>query len=148
VALRFLLILVALLASACATAPPESPSVSRAADLADTMVGTPYRFGGASPSTGFDCSGLVHFSFMRAGLGVPRSTEEQRRASRAIGLSELQRGDLLFFYENRVKDAHVGIYLGGGRFVHAPSSGKSVRRDSLDSPYWRRNLSGARRLNI
>jgi cell wall-associated NlpC family hydrolase len=110
------------------------------------MVGKPYRYGGESPSAGFDCSGLVQYSFRQAGLRVPRSTEAQLRASRRVPRSQLRPGDLVFFDQDGKKKGHVGIYLGNGRFVHAPSSGKRVRTDSLDSRYWKRHLSDTRRL--
>ena len=135
----------------CASAPPaervEVPAdaAQRAAELAAKMVGRPYRFGGASPSTGFDCSGLVYFSYRQAGIRLPRSTEDQLRASSPVALSQLRDGDLIFFDQEGKKNSHVGIYLGGGRFVHAPSSGKYVRMDKLSSAYWRRHLSDTRR---
>lgn len=110
------------------------------------MVGKPYRYGGSTPA-GFDCSGLIHFSYTKAGVSVPRSTEEQRRSSKHIRVAELRRGDLLFFHQEGKKNSHVGIYLGGGEFVHAPSSGKRVRSDRLDSRYWREHLSEVRRIN-
>jgi len=116
-----------------------------AADYALRMVGKPYRFGGSSPSTGFDCSGLVQFSFRQAGSTVPRTTDAQRHASKPIRLSHLQRGDLVFFDQEGKKNSHVGIYVGGREFVHAPSSGKQVRRDRLDVLYWRNHISEARR---
>jgi cell wall-associated NlpC family hydrolase len=109
------------------------------------MVGKPYRYGGSSPS-GFDCSGLVQYSYRQAGIALPRSTDEQRSASRLVKLGDLRRGDLLFFNQEGKKYGHLGIYIGDGRFVHAPSSGKSVRSDRLDSPYWKKHLSEARRL--
>jgi murein DD-endopeptidase len=144
---RFVLIgLFSLVVAGCANAT-EASAAERAAVHAAGMVGKPYRFGGADPSTGFDCSGLVHYSFRKAGLVVPRSTDAQRRASRPVRLSELQRGDLLFFDQQGKKNSHVGIYVANGEFVHAPSSGKRVRRDRLDAPYWRRHISEARRLN-
>lgn len=143
--------------AACASAPPQaappmpqeqSPkgaSVgSRAAQHAAKMVGAPYRFGGSNPSTGFDCSGLIQYSYRQAGLVIPRSTAEQRRA--AVGVSDLREGDLLFFDQEGKKNSHAGIYLGNGYFIHAPSSGKRVRMDRLESPYWRRHLSEVRRL--
>lgn len=113
--------------------------------MAVKMVGKPYRMGGAAPSTGFDCSGLVHFSYRQAGIVVPRSTEQQLLASRAVARSKLRRGDLVFFDQEGKKKSHVGIYLGDGRFVHAPSSGKHVRVDRLGSRYWQAHLSDARR---
>lgn len=134
-------------AKAVAMAPGETGRgvADRAAHYALKLVGMPYRYGGSHPSTGFDCSGLVQFSFRQAGVGVPRSTEEQRRASQPVRVADLRPGDLLFFDQEGKKNSHVGIYVGGGTFVHAPSSGKQVRTDRLNSPYWRKSLSEARR---
>ena len=92
---------------------------------AQSMIGKPYRYGGDSPSRGFDCSGLVQYSHRVAGIDVPRTSTQQHRSARAIALHDLQPGDLLFF-RIQGKTGHVGIYLGEGRFVHAPSSGKHV----------------------
>jgi murein DD-endopeptidase len=141
--------LMLLAVAACASAPASrvesGPGAAQsAASHALKMVGKPYRYGGSSPS-GFDCSGLVQFSFGQAGVVVPRSTEEQRRASTRVALSKLRRGDLLFFEQEGKKNSHLGIYLGEGRFVHAPSSGKQVRTDRLDAPYWKKHLSEVRR---
>ena len=119
-----------------------------AASNAAKMIGKPYRFGGSSPSGGFDCSGLVYFSFRQAGVSLPHSTEQQRSSSRPVRLANLRRGDLLFFDQEGKKNSHVGIYLGAGKFVHAPSSGKKVRSDRLDNPYWKKHLSEARRLAV
>ena len=141
----------ALLLGACATAPvpqkvdSDAGAAERAAGYALNMVGKRYRYGGAGPATGFDCSGLVQFSYRRAGVRLPRSTEHQLVSSRPISRSQLRRGDLVFFDQEGRKNSHVGIYLGAGRFVHAPSSGKRVRTDRLDSPYWARHLSSIRR---
>lgn len=133
--------------------PSESRSVvgrgsagDAAAEHAAGLVGKPYRYGGASPSTGFDCSGLVQWSYAQAGRKLPRSTDDQREASRHIRVSDLRRGDLLFFHQEGKKHGHVGIYVGNGEFVHAPSSGKRVRRDRVDTPYWSKHLSEARRI--
>ncbi len=139
--------------SGCASAPVASSGSTRpsapdrgdaAAALAAKMVGKPYKYGGASPA-GFDCSGLVYYSFRHAGVALPHNTVKQRSATRLIKVAELQRGDLLFFDQEGKKHGHVGIYLGEGRFVHAPSSGKSVRNDALSNPYWKKHLSEARR---
>jgi cell wall-associated NlpC family hydrolase len=119
----------------------------RASTYAAQMVGKPYRTGGAAPATGFDCSGLVQFSFRQAGVILPRSTAEQRQAAARVRVSHLRHGDLLFFDLQGKRNSHVGIYVGDGQFVHAPSSGKRVRRDRLDSPYWRKHLSEARRFD-
>ena len=146
----FLAAIVAL--AGCASAPPKESapkppaSADRAAGYALKMVGKPYRYGGASPSRGFDCSGLVQYSYAHAGLRLPHDTEAQWRLSKPIPPAQLRRGDLIFFDEKGGRNSHVGIYLGDGTFVHAPSSGKTVRRDRLDSPYWKKHLSGLRRI--
>jgi cell wall-associated NlpC family hydrolase len=137
----------------CANAPQPTERAAggvgeRAAQQAAELVGKPYRYGGASPSTGFDCSGLVQWSYAQAGRKLPRSTDEQRAAANRIKVSELRRGDLIFFDQEGKKHSHVGIYVGNGEFVHAPSSGKRVRRDRLDAPYWSKHISEARRLNV
>jgi cell wall-associated NlpC family hydrolase len=147
-----------LLLAACAGAPPSEPGLSsaapgrsldamagEAAGHAVEMLGKPYRFGGASPEAGFDCSGLVHFSYLQAGVRLPHNTDRLRVASKPVELAALRRGDLLFFDHEGKKNSHVGIYLGGGAFVHAPSTGKTVRSDRLDSSFWKRHLSEARR---
>ncbi|MDH4192221.1 MAG: C40 family peptidase, partial [Betaproteobacteria bacterium] len=79
------------------------------------------------------------------GLALPRQTDDQLRRGRHVSTSQLLRGDLLFFDQDGKRASHVGVYLGGGKFVHAPSTGKRVRVDSLDSAYWRRYLSDTRR---
>lgn len=130
--------------SAGAAASAQSPADVAAAS-AQRMVGKPYRYGGTTPA-GFDCSGLVLFSYRQAGVSLPRDTQQQRRATKRVKLAELKRGDLLFFDQEGRKASHVGIYLGGRRFVHAPSSGKAVRNDTLDNPYWKKHLAEIRRL--
>jgi cell wall-associated NlpC family hydrolase len=154
--MRALLFLCILAVAGCAT-PQRTPlaaagSTKPTAELRDDaamhaqkMVGKPYKYGGASPS-GFDCSGLVLYSYKRAGLVLPHGTDRQRSVSRPIKLADVRRGDLLFFNQEGKKFGHVGIYVGEGKFVHAPSSGKSVRSDRLDTPYWRKHLSEARRI--
>ena len=145
-------LLVALLALAgCGSTPPAASSsaggsaADRAATHALKMVGKPYRYGGASPA-GFDCSGLVLYSYKQAGVSLPHGTDQLRKRARLIKASELKRGDLIFFDQEGKKNSHVGIYLGDGTFVHAPSSGKSVRSDRLDNPYWKKHLSERRRI--
>jgi murein DD-endopeptidase len=149
--LRLSTVLTMLALAGCASAPAsraQAPAGAgeRAAAHALKMIGKPYRYGGTSPSTGFDCSGLVQFSYRQAGVALPRSTEDQLRTASRVRLSSIRRGDLLFFDEEGKKKSHVGIYLGDGRFVHAPSSGKQVRTDTLDSPYWKKHLAEARRI--
>jgi len=155
---RIVLAALLLLVGACATnavqRAPESaqaqPSAvgsvaSRAADNALGMLGKPYRHSGNTPA-GFDCSGLVQYSYSKAGVNLPRATQAQRREGRPVSATELRRGDLVFFDQEGKKSSHVGIYVGQGRFVHAPSTGGRVRTDGLDATYWRTHFVEARRL--
>jgi len=102
------------------------------------QVGTPYRYGGASPA-GFDCSGLVQYTHLAAGVRVPRSTKAQKKASQRVRGSRRQPGDLLFFRIG-FNSYHVGILVDDERFVHAPSSGKRVQLSRIDNPYWEKRL--------
>jgi cell wall-associated NlpC family hydrolase len=108
----------------------------RAAAVALNQVGVPYRYGGSSPS-GFDCSGLVHYSYANAGKTVPRTTAGLWADLAPVETRDMRTGDLLFF---RIagKMSHVGMYLGGGRFVHAPSTGRVVTVERLGSDYYRK----------
>ena len=116
----------------------------KAASIALQQVGVPYRYGGANP-TGFDCSGLVQYAYGRAGEQVPRTTGQLWNSAETVENAQLLSGDLLFFRIDG-KMQHVGIYIGGGEFVHAPSSGKKVTTARLDSPYYRKALLRAGRL--
>jgi cell wall-associated NlpC family hydrolase len=115
-----------------------------AAQHALSLQGKPYRYGGNTPQ-GFDCSGLVQYSYTRAGARLPRSTEGQWAGSRSVSSREIRPGDLLFFHEEGRRNSHVALYIGNNRFVHSPSSGKRVSTASLSDPYWRQNFSAARR---
>ena len=112
------------------------------------LVGTPYRYGGNTPEAGFDCSGLVGFVFRdAAGLALPRSTRELIDIpAREIKRDELQPGDLVYFNPAGGRVSHIGIYVGEGRFVHAPSRGGTVRLDALGNDYWNRHFVGAKRV--
>ena len=118
---------------------------AKAADIAVAMVGKSYRYGGNKPARGFDCSGLVQYSYAKAGKKVPRSTRQQKRYSSNISLKNIKKGDLLFFNQQGKNSSHVGIYLGNQRFVHAPSSGKKVRISEF-SAYWQKHLASSRRI--
>jgi len=120
-------------------------SAAQAADAALAQVGRPYRYGGDTPA-GFDCSGLVRFSYLQVGVPVSRETRTLREQARLIHAADLRRGDLVFFDQEGKKYSHVGIYVGDGHFVHAPSSGGRVRTDRLDSQYWKRHFVEARRI--
>lgn len=140
-------IFVLALLTGCGHAPvePETTLGQRAVEHALAMVGKPYRYGGNTPK-GFDCSGLVQYSYARAGLSLPHGTRNLLRSSRRIARDELQRGDLVFFTQEGRKSGHVALYLGDDRFVHAPSSGKKVHVAGFDDPYWKRHFTEARRL--
>ncbi len=125
-------------------APGRHPG-ERIAALAHSLVGIPYRYGGAHPAEGFDCSGLVFFTHRQVNLRIPRTSRDQYRAARPVPRSEARPGDLVFFSHQR-KLSHVGIYLGNRRFVHAPSSGRPVAVAHLDAPYYREHLVGMGRL--
>lgn len=113
-----------------------------------SLVGTPYRYGGTQPETGFDCSGLIGFVFSEAaGLRLPRTTRELIDIeAKAIDRDDLQAGDLVYFNSRGGRVSHIGIYVGENRFVHAPSSGGVVRIDQLNTPYWTKFYVGAKRL--
>jgi cell wall-associated NlpC family hydrolase len=112
-----------------------------------SQVGLPYRWGGNAPNEGFDCSGLVVYAFQQSlQVAVPRTTYAQARIGRDIPNRELRSGDLVFFNTMRQRFSHVGIYVGDGRFVHAPAANERVRLDRLNATYWQGRFDGARRL--
>lgn len=132
-----------------ATYDPDLPVSARANDVlfrALGLVGTPYRYGGNTPEGGFDCSGLVGFVFRdAAGLALPRSSRDIAAVDAPnVRRGKLAPGDLVFFGQSNVN--HIGIYVGEGRFVHAPNSGGTVRLDALDGPYWKDNYLSAKRV--
>jgi cell wall-associated NlpC family hydrolase len=109
--------------------------------------GTPYYFGGSSPSEGFDCSGLIQYSSKRAlNLNLPRTSAQQSQFGQEIDLDELAAGDVVFFNTSSQPNSHSGIYIGDNYFVHAPSSGGVVRVDSLSNPYWQPRIYVIRRV--
>lgn len=113
------------------------------------LLGTPYRWGGSSPERGFDCSGLVGYVFRTAlGIDLPRVSRDQARTGQLVtDRAALTAGDLVFF-GRRGRVDHVGIYLGEGKFVHAPSRGKDVMVSPLDSGYWSGKFMQARRIAL
>ncbi len=117
---------------------------TRAARVALQQRGSPYRFGGESPS-GFDCSGLVHYAYRLVGKPVPRTTRELYRSAEPVGREDLQAGDLVFFRIDG-KVSHVGIYVEDGHFVHAPQTGRTVSVESLDRDFYRHAFLGGGRL--
>jgi cell wall-associated NlpC family hydrolase len=128
-----------------APAPSQSQSPARLMiDAATSMIGQPYRFGGAAPG-GFDCSGLVEYAALNAGIPMPRTAAEQLRIGSPVSRAQLQPGDLVFMHLSG-KELHVAIALDSQLFVHAPSSGGYVRIDSLIAPPYAKGFIGARRV--
>ena len=139
-----------------ATVPPRStPEDERATastgvrppviSVAMSFLGTPYRNGGSDPA-GFDCSGFVQWVFAQEGVALPREVKQQYRVGRDVGSGDVKAGDLVFFETVSPGASHVGIALGGGEFVHAPSSRGVVRVERYTTGYWADRWVGARRV--
>ena len=126
--------------------------LNRAQDLvlnALGFMGIPYKWGGATPEAGFDCSGFVQYVFRQAtGMILPRSSFDQVRHGVSVAREELEPGDLVFFNTLRAPFSHVGIYIGENRFIHAPSRGKTVEIVDITNSYWQTRYNGARRLPL
>lgn len=138
--------------SALANEPARAPeNVGTANDVlfrAMALVGTPYRWGGNTPTGGFDCSGLVEYIYRNAAnIELPHSSRDMASVNgpRIKRMDDLVSGDLVFFGSGR-SISHVGVYVGKGRFVHAPNSGGTVRLDDIDGPYWRDHFEYGKRL--
>jgi len=125
-------------------AEPELSTGQKVVGIAAGLLGSPYRFGGETPK-GFDCSGLVFYSFDKLGVKVPRTAADQRSAAERIKRDDLEPGDLVFFRSSKGRVDHVGIYAGEGRFIHAPNAGKVVSYGYLDDPYYRKHFASAGR---
>ncbi len=111
------------------------------------FLGVPYKFGGTTAETGFDCSGFVQAMYQKTvGLILPRQAEQQAAATEKIDRADLQPGDLVFFNTMRRAFSHVGIYIGDGKFIHSPRSGFDVRVEDMGLSYWRQRFDGARRV--
>jgi cell wall-associated NlpC family hydrolase len=162
---RLLLLAIALASlSSCSLVAPRAPragtpapaSVPPAADQAPSqagtaiaaaaaaLIGTPYQFGGADAG-GFDCSGLALYVYEHAGINIPRTAAEQQRAAQPVPLTALAPGDLVFFRMAGHRIDHVGVYIGGERFVHAPHQGVAVSSAELTNGYYARHLVSAGR---
>lgn len=152
--------LMATCAAWSADAPP-SPDVGAPTKLQDLthhaselamqamgMLGIHYKYGGNTPESGLDCSGLVRLIFKETwGLILPRTSKEISRVGEHVNKDDLQPGDLVFFNTLRRGFSHVGIYLGDRKFIHSPSTGGEVRIESLDINYWKKRFDGARRIS-
>lgn len=119
------------------------------ADFAVNLRDIRYHRGGDEPSTGFDCSGFVRYVFRNSlGLSLPSTSASQFRAGVKVRRADMKAGDLVFFRTRGKRISHVGIYLGDGRFIHAPTTGKRVSISSLDSAYWSKHFAGAKRPKV
>jgi cell wall-associated NlpC family hydrolase len=126
--------------------PPPGPR-QEIVQQALAAVGVSYRRGGQSPDAGFDCSGLVVHVYREAlGVSLPRTAHAQSETGRFVAAADLEPGDLVFYNTRNRKYSHVGLYLGDGRFVHAPKPGAAVRVESMRASYWSRRYDGARRI--
>ena len=146
-----------LLLAACATTneyvlthePRSSDAVRNLTDYAYSLIGTPYKYGGYSPKTGFDCSGFVDYVFRHtANVSLPHNAHQISRHGSPVKSSQLREGDLVFYDTNNEAYSHVGIYLGNDHFIHAPSSGGSVRTEDMREHYWKIHYNGARRIAL
>ncbi|MBD9628982.1 C40 family peptidase [Pseudomonas sp. PDM19] len=129
---------------------PQRTTSTRVVNRARELIGMPYRWGGTTLASGFDCSGLLVYLFRtEAGMKLPRTTGEMIDSdSKRVGRHDLKPGDAVFFNRNGRGDvSHVGLYIGNNQFIHAPSSGERIRMDSLDNSYWERSFTTARRFN-
>jgi cell wall-associated NlpC family hydrolase len=136
-----------------AAAPAEKNNyLERASEVvlhALGLLGVNYKFGGSSPDSGLDCSGLVSLVFKDvAGLVLPRNSRAMSKFGDIIDKTGLQPGDLVFFNTGRQPFSHVGIYIGEERFVHAPRRGREVEVASMHDRYWQKRYNGARRVNF
>ncbi len=138
--------------SATPSATAESGMLGQAQEIvlrALSFIGVRYKYGGTTPDTGFDCSGLIRYVFNQAtGKSLPGNAREISQVGASIDRTELQPGDLVFFNTLRRPFSHVGIYLGDSRFVHAPSRGGKVEIVDMSDRYWQTRYNGARRLAI
>ena len=149
---RLSLTFLILLLGACATPgrAPEQASGGRMNDVALyalSLVDTPYRYGGNSSDSGFDCSGFVQYVYLNTlGIKLPRTSAEMSRTGDEPDAGQLRPGDLVFFNTRHQPFSHVGIYIGEERFVHSPSSGKVIMVTNMHEKYWRSRYNGARRV--
>jgi cell wall-associated NlpC family hydrolase len=131
------------------TEPHAGERAITAVDEAKKYLGTPYLWGGSNPKTGFDCSGLVQWAYAKAGIQIPRVTYDQIDAPGAVAVDRrhLIPGDLVFFSNSRAGVHHVGMFLGGDKFIQAPHTADVVKISSLDEPYYAREFAGGRRFD-
>ena len=149
---KYLTISLLLFCAACSsTKPPQQVSGGSGDDLipyAKSLIGTPYHYGGDSPRTGFDCSGFVRHVFRHTrGVTLPHNALALSREGQRIKATPMRPGDLVFYNTQGTPYSHVGIFLGNARFIHAPSTGKTVEISDMSLNYWREHYNGARRIS-
>lgn len=161
---KLLVLLGALLLSACGSspthiAPVTAESVAPVTDnrnekmndlvmYALSLADTPYRYGGNSPDNGFDCSGFVDHVFQHSlNIKLPRTSVELSKIGHWLPFSQIRAGDLVFYNTQKKPFSHVGIYVGEGKFVHAPKTGSQIRVENMSLPYWHSRYNGARRIH-
>ena len=121
--------------------------MNEAVIYAMSLADTPYRYGGNSPENGFDCSGFVGHVFRHSlGIALPRTSHEISQVGIALKADQLRPGDLVFYNTQHHSFSHVGIFIGEGKFVHAPKSGSSIRVEKMNEKYWVSRYNGARRI--
>ncbi|NHR04303.1 C40 family peptidase [Chromobacterium haemolyticum] len=129
----------------------SSPAEDAVGDLllqAMSLLGVAYRFGGNSPENGLDCSGFIRYVFQKSlKVNLPRTSAEMARVGKSINRSELVPGDLVFFNTRGFSYSHVGMYMGNGKFIHAPRTGKNIEVANINQSYWNGRFNGARRVN-
>ncbi len=127
--------------------PKNTPHKYKALQVAKKQINKRYKWGGDNPKKGFDCSGLIQYAYKTIKVNIPRSAAAQYKHAKRVALKHLEVGDLIFFHtrRTRAKVNHVGIYLGGNKFIHAPRRGKNVSVASFNS-YWRKKFVGAGRV--
>lgn len=126
--------------------PSFTPVQKEVIKTAQSLLGTPYKYGGTTPD-GFDCSGFVNYVYRNAaGVALPRETHDLAHAGKPVPVAELRPADLVYFKIEHQKPLHVGIYLGEGKFIHSPSTRGKVNIQRLNQDYWRDRYLGARRL--
>ncbi len=146
-----LCLLFTLLFSGCGTKAYHSgkkyTTGQKVAKTAHTQIGKKYTFGGESPQSGFDCSGLIWWAYKKHGISVPRVTQDQAKTGHSVKSSRAKPGDIVVFKSASTSSGlHTGIYLGSNKFIHSPRTGANIRIESLDNSYWQPKLKTVRRI--
>lgn len=129
------------------TPAAQQNAMSNLISYAKTLIDTPYKFGGNSPESGFDCSGFVRYVYQKSvGWLLPHSSREISHEGEKLQASDLAPGDLVFFNTRHKPFSHVGIYIGNNKFIHSPSTGRSIEVINMREKYWRKRYNGARRI--